>query len=84
MEVLSSKLLWEFLGNYSAADSTEYFLSVCHFLHCILKGCRGHHALVTSALSIILRSRLFKVGNDQEIEFQEIEIGIFQEIENFA
>jgi len=23
-------------------------------------------------------------GNDQEIEFQEIEIGIFQEIESFA
>jgi hypothetical protein len=27
---------------------------------------------------------LFRRGNDQEIEFQEIEIGIFQEIESFA
>jgi hypothetical protein len=73
MEVLSTKPLWKFLGNHS--DSTEYFLSVCNFLNHILKGCKAHDALLTSALSIILRSRLFTImSHTSDLDYDQLKL----------
>ena len=60
IEVLSSQVLWTFLGDYEANDPSSYFVSISNFVCQIIKGCKGHDALVASALSQILSSFVFE------------------------
>ena len=60
IEVLSSPLLWTFLGDFIATDPSNYFVSLANFICRIIKSCKGHDALVASALSQILTSSVFE------------------------
>ena len=81
VEVLSSKLLWQFLGDFSPTDFDKYFVSLSKFIILILESSRGQESLLVTAMAQILSTRSFaEFGNHSDINSNEVTPGSWMSV----